>query len=86
LVNIRWYEYTFLILGILAALVTDGLTIARLVKIGSLNEPDFAYGILILVHSGIYEIFRKKSLYSYLLFSSFSSSISNNWYILSTYY
>ncbi len=62
MVNIRWYEYTFLILGILAALVTDGLTIARLVKIGSLSEPDFAYGILILVHSGIKEIFRKKSL------------------------
>ncbi|CAF0735878.1 unnamed protein product [Rotaria sordida] len=49
--NIRWYEYTFLILGILAALVTDGLTIARLVNLGSLNDPDFAYGILILVHS-----------------------------------
>jgi len=60
LVNIRWYEYTFLILGILAALVTDGLTIARLVKIRTLSEPDFAYGILILVHSGINEIFRKK--------------------------
>jgi hypothetical protein len=52
--NIRWFEYTFLILGIIAALVTDGLTIARLVYLGSLHkEPDFAYGILILVHSGI---------------------------------
>ena len=51
--NIRWYEYTFLVLGVLAALVTDGLTIARLVKIGgSLKDPEVAYGILILVHSG----------------------------------
>ncbi|CAF3408795.1 unnamed protein product [Rotaria sp. Silwood1] len=49
--NIRWYEYTFLIIGILAALITDGLTIARLINLGSLNDPDFAYGILILVHS-----------------------------------
>ncbi|CAF2911854.1 unnamed protein product [Rotaria sp. Silwood2] len=49
--NIRWYEYTFLILGILAALITDGLTIARLISLGSLDDPDFAYGILILVHS-----------------------------------
>ncbi|UJR16140.1 hypothetical protein I4U23_003051 [Adineta vaga] len=50
--NIRWYEYTFLTLGILAALVTDGLTIARLISIGgSLIDPEVAYGILILVHS-----------------------------------
>lgn len=49
--NIRWYEYAFLALGILATLVTDGLTIVRLVDLGSFNDPDFAYGILILVHS-----------------------------------
>ncbi|CAF1017676.1 unnamed protein product [Adineta ricciae] len=52
LANIRWYEYMFFTLGTLAALITDGLTIARLVKIGgSLSNPEFAYGILILVHS-----------------------------------
>jgi len=51
--NIRWYEYTFLILGVLAALVTDGLTIARLVNLRSFSEPEFAYGILLIVHSSI---------------------------------
>jgi len=55
LVNIRWYEYTFLSLGILAALVTDGLTIARLVQLRSFEEPEFAYGVLLLVHSSINE-------------------------------
>lgn len=45
------YEYSFLALGILATLITDGLTIARLVDLGSFDDPDFAYGILILVHS-----------------------------------
>jgi hypothetical protein len=33
--------------------VTDGLTIARLAKLGSLEEPEFAYGFLIIVHSSI---------------------------------
>lgn len=52
--NIRWYEYTFLAVGLVAALVTDGLTIARLVRLGSLAEPEFAYGVLIIIHSGRY--------------------------------
>ena len=68
LTNIRWYEYAFLALGIIAALVSDGLTIVRLVKLGSLDDPDFAYGILILVHSG-----RTLSL-KYLCTSYFCSS------------
>ncbi|CAF3506490.1 unnamed protein product [Adineta steineri] len=51
LANIRWYEYTFLILGILATLVTVGLTIARLVTNHCSNSAEVAYGILILVHS-----------------------------------
>jgi len=51
--NIRWYEYIFLIVGVLAALVGDGLTIARLVNLRSLSEPEFAYGILLIIHSSI---------------------------------
>ncbi|CAF1341391.1 unnamed protein product [Rotaria magnacalcarata] len=50
-INIRWYEYTFLALSLLAAIVTDGLTIARIAQSDPSNDPDFAYGILILVHS-----------------------------------
>ena len=33
-------------------MTTDGLTVARLINVASLEDPDFAYGILILVHSG----------------------------------
>lgn len=50
--NIRRYEYVFFAVGLIAALVTDGLTLARLVQLGSLEEPDFAYGILIIINSG----------------------------------
>ena len=56
----------FFTLGILAAFITDGLTIARLVKIGgSLSNPEFAYGILILVHSRKYTL----HLINYVIFS-----------------
>jgi hypothetical protein len=69
-------------LGILAALVTDGLTIARLVDLQTLKDPDFAYGILILVHSSINLIyFKNKKIFSF----SFSSFISNYRNFLSTY-
>ena len=42
-------------MGILAAIVTDGLTIIRLVQINDISDnPDFAFAILILVNSGIH--------------------------------
>jgi len=49
--NINRYEVIFLILGIVAAVVTDVLTIVRLAEIQNTRDPDLAYGILILVNS-----------------------------------
>lgn len=81
--NIHWFEYTFLFLGILAALITDGLTIVRLVSLESLKEPEFAYGILIIVNSG-----RKKNDLVFIdlvcLFNSFFIIFFNDWFTLST--
>ncbi len=51
--NINRYEIIFLVVGILAAVATDSLTIIRLAKIGSPRDADFAYGVLILVNSSI---------------------------------
>lgn len=64
--NIHWYEYLFLALGIIAVLVTDGLTIVRMIDLGSLNDPDFAYGILILVHSGKFYVGNLKDAHLFL--------------------
>ncbi|UJR30542.1 hypothetical protein I4U23_018072 [Adineta vaga] len=50
-VNISRYEIIFLIVGIVAAIATDSLTIVRLTQNLSIRHPDFAYGILILVNS-----------------------------------
>ncbi|CAF2474279.1 unnamed protein product [Rotaria sp. Silwood2] len=49
--NINRYEIIFLIVGILAAIATDSLTIVRLTDIHDTRDPDFAYAILILVNS-----------------------------------
>ncbi|CAF0790800.1 unnamed protein product [Rotaria sordida] len=49
--NINRYEIIFLIVGILAAIATDSLTIVRLIDIHDTRDPDFAYAILILVNS-----------------------------------
>ncbi|CAF3446497.1 unnamed protein product [Rotaria sp. Silwood1] len=49
--NISRYEIIFLIVGILAAIATDTLTIIRLADIHDTKDPDFAYAILILVNS-----------------------------------
>ncbi|CAF5156205.1 unnamed protein product, partial [Rotaria sp. Silwood1] len=51
--NISRYEIIFLIVGILAAIATDTLTIIRLADIHDTKDPDFAYAILILVNSSI---------------------------------
>ena len=80
--NIRWYEYAFLALGLVAALVTDSLTLARLLKLGSLGDPDFAYGILLLVHSGLTSPSVTSHLTSVL---SLSAGISDHRHLLSTH-
>ncbi|CAF3454606.1 unnamed protein product [Rotaria socialis] len=50
--NINRYEIIFLIVGVLAAIATDTLTIIRLLDIDDKEtNPDFAYGLLILVNS-----------------------------------
>ncbi|CAF4842627.1 unnamed protein product, partial [Rotaria magnacalcarata] len=50
--NINRYEIIFLIVGVLAAIGTDTLTIMRLLDIDDKEtNPDFAYGLLILVNS-----------------------------------
>ncbi|CAF0892543.1 unnamed protein product [Adineta ricciae] len=53
-VNINRYEIIFLIVGVLAAIATDTLTIIRLIYVTQhlgTTDSDFAYGILILVNS-----------------------------------
>ncbi|CAF1032056.1 unnamed protein product [Didymodactylos carnosus] len=48
--NIRWYEYLFLTISILAVIISDVLTIVRLLS-AKQDDNDFAYGILLIVHS-----------------------------------
>lgn len=56
--NINRYEVIFLISALLAAMVTDGLTIYRLSQLhDDISDPDFAYGIIILVTSVFLLIF-----------------------------
>lgn len=50
--NINKFEVIFLISALLAALVTDGLTIYRIVELPDTADSDFVYGIIILVTSG----------------------------------
>jgi hypothetical protein len=41
------------LIGVSAAIATDGLTIYRLAQAPDTKDPDFVYGILIIVNSRI---------------------------------
>ena len=53
--NINRFEFIFLALGVLATIVTDGLTIYRVATVPNNKDPDFVYGILIIISSRMHE-------------------------------
>ena len=65
--------------GVLATLATVGLSVYRIIP-GPDKNPDFVYGILIIISSGRNDkILKKKSIRTSLL-SSVSPTLSYYWY------